>query len=215
MQEAAQHMSTKPLQTGDFKPLWLVGASAPCQGDSMCGTVEPGDCVWVFPISYNLLTIGDVVAFKARGKVVVHRIIGRTGDGLITRGDGNWGRDTDLLIAGNLVGKVEARERGGVRMPVIGGHLGLRHARLLRTGIRLRHYGRWLFRKPYDGLCMSRWVAFIWRPRITMARYMLANGTAVMKFIHRGRTIARWVPSRNEWECCRPFDLVLSPPVRK
>lgn len=111
----------------------------------MWGTLAEGDCLWVSPVPFDSLQPGDVVAFDSGGKVVAHRIIGRTDNGFATQGDGNWRRDSTLLTAERLVGKVMERERKGVRKPVAGGARGRLRGAVLRAICRLRRrLNHWL-----------------------------------------------------------------------
>ena len=195
------------------RPIRLTYVSAPCRGDSMWGTLADGDCLWVSPISFQSLQVGDVVAFEAGGKVVVHRIVGRAENFFRTQGDGNWSRDSAPLTAANLVGKVTDRDHRGVRSPVAGGARGHRRAIVLRAisrwRLRLRH-GR---ASSYGLLRASRVAALFWRPRIAVVSFASPEGSTV-KYIHRGRTVAFWRPQARKWECRMPYDLILFPPSR-
>ena len=190
----------------------LNGLSSPCRGDSMAGTLAAGDCVQVVPVAFDELVPGDVVLCKLAGRTVVHRIVGRDGSGLITRGDGNWGADTDRLTPENLMGLVVEREHLGRRMPVSGGALGLRRARIRRVGLWLRYQLGRMWAGPYALLVRSRCLRWCWAPRITAARFCIPGGGEITKYIHHGRTIARWFPRECKWECRKPYDLVLQPP---
>jgi hypothetical protein len=64
----------------------------------------------------------------------------------------------------------------------------------------------------YRAIRTSRLIPQLWRPRIVTARFADGNGQ-VTKFIHRGRTVARWIPREEQWLCRKPYDLVLSPPM--
>ena len=196
-----------------FHPIRLTYVSAPCRGDSMWGTLADGDCLWVSPIPFESLQAGDVVAFEAGGKVVVHRIVERDENVFRTQGDGNWSRDSAPLTAANLVGKVTDREHRGVRLPVAGGARGHRRAIVLRAVSRWRLRFRHGRTSPYRLLRASRVASLFWRPRIAVASFVSPEGSTV-KFIHRGRTVALWRPQARKWECRRPYDLILSPPSR-
>ena len=111
----------------------------------MRGTLVEGDCLWVSSVPFDSLQAGDVVASDSGGKVVAHRIIGREGAGFITQGDGNWCRDSTLLTADRLVGRVMERERKGMRKPVAGGARGRLRGAVLRAICRLRlRLNHWL-----------------------------------------------------------------------
>lgn len=179
----------------------------------MRGTLAEGDGVWISPVDFHALQKGDVVGFEAGGRVMVHRIVGWAGAGAQTQGDGNWRRDPALLMPGQLIGKVTDAERGGKRFPVAGGAVGYRRAALLHGRAFLRWMVLSLLNIPYRLVRASRIVSWLWRPRIVAARFTARPGT-ITKFIHQGRTVARWLPHDERWECRKPYDLVLAPPRR-
>lgn len=179
----------------------------------MWGTLAHGDCLWLSSVPFDSLQAGDVVAFDSGGKTVVHRIVEKRGDGYATQGDGNWSRDSALLTADRLIGQVMERERMGIRKAVAGGARGRRRARFLRAMARIRHgVAFWTVRFCRAALA-RRLVSLCWRPAFVCVRFVSPAGV-VTKFIHRGRTVATWKPQARQWECRRPFDLILSPPAR-
>ena len=179
----------------------------------MWGTLAQGDCLWSSPVTFDSLQIGDVVAFDSGGKIVAHRIVGREGTGWVSQGDGNWSRDSALLTAGCIIGKVVERERKGIRRSVAGGAKGRRKAVLVRALCRSRlRLESWLA-KPYRMIRASRMVPWLWRPLIVSARFIAPSGP-ITKFIHRGKTVAVWLPQAGQWTCRAPYDLILFPPVR-
>ncbi len=207
------NMSEKPSIPSDSEPIRLFYASAPCRGDSMRGTLADGDCLWIFPVPFDSLQVGDVVAFDSGGKVVVHRIVGREEKGFRTQGDGNWSRDFARLTSGGLIGKVMERERRGVRSIVVGGPYGRLRAFVLRTFCRLRLRLAFWLTAPYRLICASRVVSLVWRPRILSVCFVSEEGP-ITRFIHRGKIVATWMPQARQWECRTPYDLILSPPAR-
>ena len=179
----------------------------------MRGTLGEGDGLWIAPTPFERLEVGDVVAFRAGGQVVAHRIVGRSGDGFLTQGDFNWRRDTEPFVAGQLIGKVTERERRGIRSPVAGGARGMRRAALLHAACRVWIHARPLLAVPYRLLRASRLAGRVWRPQIETVRFASPAGS-VTKFIHRGKTVGCWNGQSRRWECRAPFDLILSPPPR-
>jgi signal peptidase I len=196
----------------DSRVLQLAIPSAPCRGNSMRGTLAEGDCLWVSRISIDSLQVGDVVAFDAGGKIVAHRIAGRSETGLLTQGDGNWRRDATSLQSCNLVGRVMERERGGIRSVVVGGMLGRRRAAVLHVLSFLRWTLLMLLAPVYRLVRAGRIAGLLWRPRIMRVRFATRMGH-ITKFVHRGRTIAYWIPQAKQWVCRKPFDLILAPPI--
>ena len=179
----------------------------------MWGTLAEGDCLWVSPIPFDSLQVGDVVAFKAGGKVVVHRIVQRAENAFRTQGDGNWSRDSAPLAAANLVGKVVERDHRGVRFSVAGGARGHRRAIVLRAISRWRLRSRRGRTLLYGLLRASRIAVLLWRPRIAVVSFASPAGPTV-KYVHQGRSVAFWRPQAGKWECRMPYDLILSPPSR-
>ena len=206
-------MSQPPSSPFGFPPIRLTYVSAPCRGDSMWGTLADGDCLWISPVPFDSLQVGDVVAFDSGGKVVVHRIVDRTENLFRTQGDGNWSPDSAPLTSKNFVGKLAERERRGIRSSVVGGARGHRRAIILRAICRQRLRLRFWLAAPYRLLRASRVVALVWRPRMAAVRFLSPAGP-VTKFIHRGETVACWNPQSRQWECRAPYDLILFPPSR-
>lgn len=183
------------------------------RGESMRGTFVDGDCLWVSRVSFASLQMGDVVAFQSSGKAVAHRIAGRDARGFRTRGDGNLHRDAAPLAPENLIGKVMERERGGACSAVVGGVRGWRRAMALHGICRVRQVLRSLLSPSYRLLRASRLMSLLWRPQIMAARFA-GSGGEFTKYIHRGETVACWIPHERRWTCRKPYDLILDPPNR-
>ena len=179
----------------------------------MWGTFRPGDILWICRTPFDSLQAGDVVAFESRGKSIAHRIVGRDGSGFRTKGDGNTSEDALPLISADLIGKVVARERRGVRAVVEGGAAGRRRTAVLGGLGVFRSILGCLLAPPYRAIRTSQITGRLWRPRITTARFTTREGS-IIKLIHRGETVASWIPDSAEWTCRKPYDLVLSPPSR-
>jgi len=177
----------------------------------MHGTFKDGDFLWISAVPLASLQVGDVVAFSFNGKSIAHRIVGRDESGFVTQGDRNLGRDGPYLTTKKLLGKVMERERAGIRSAVVDGSRGLRRAFVLRTAKRVRNLVSLTIATPYRLTCASRLAPLLWRPQIMTAHF--AEGEKKMtKFIHRGKTVACWVPHEQRWTCRKPYDLILSPP---
>jgi hypothetical protein len=179
----------------------------------MRGTLAEGDGVQIASVPYDLLRRGDVVAYRSGDQLVLHRIVGRRGGYWRTQGDGNWRQDAAPLAPERFIGVVTARERNGTTSVVTGGAAGARRA----AGLHVWAFVRWsaltTFAPLYRLLRASRAVALVWRPRILAVRFA-APGGAVTKFVHRGRSVAQWVPQADRWTCRKPYDLLLSRPGR-
>jgi signal peptidase I len=84
-------------------------------GTSMLPTFEEGDLVVVVSVPYGDLRIGDIIVYNPpcaiTGESVIHRIIGFSGSGVVTKGDNNPYSDPGPISNGPVtencyVGKV-------------------------------------------------------------------------------------------------------------
>ncbi len=188
------------------------------RGCSMEGTFCVGDGLTVESVSLAELHLGDVVIYRTlngQGETVelVHRIVGVVPGGLVAQGDSNPCPDPGLVTAENLVGRVTHVERGGRTRSVSGGWLGLLRVRFLHAWHPLCELARRIGRRPYRWLRRSGLVSRLWRPAVTVVSLSAEDGPLV-KYICGGRTVARWWPTRDHFECRKPYDLVILPPDR-
>ena len=179
----------------------------------MRGTLAEGDSLWVVPVPAAALQPGDVVAFRSGKNVLAHRIVDRNGENYLTQGDGNWRRDSAGVAPDQVLGKVAARERHGVRRAIADGARGRRRAMLLHA----LAFMRWLLLAAlapfYRLLRASRIGRLVWRPQVTAAHFLGPAGS-IIKYIHQGRTVACWLAQEQRWTCRKPYDLVLGRPSR-
>lgn len=191
-------------------------------GGSMLGTFRPGDRLIAEEVPVTVICPGDVVIYRGQEELgqperIVHRVVAITPDGLVTKGDNSPYVDVDPVIADTLLGRVTHVERGGRVRRVRGGHWGLLHARALhvRGGGRrvawrlLRFVGRGAYRRLREGGLVRR----LWRPAVTRICVEGEDGPLV-KYVHHGRTVARWQPETGRFRLRRPYDLVISRPER-
>ena len=84
------------------------------QGISMHPFIKNGDLITVSPLPTVLPRLGDVVAFLSpRGRrIVAHRVIGKRGNLLLTKGD-NISRADRPISAADILGYVTKVERNG------------------------------------------------------------------------------------------------------
>lgn len=190
------------------------------RGKSMLAVFRPGDHLDVRPVSLPEVRRGDVVLFRPlqpgrEDDVVVHRVVAVLPEGLVTRGDTNRRPDVPLVTAANLLGRVVARERKGWRLPVLGGEAGLALVRLLlglrRVSRRARRALLPLGRGAWRRLRASPLLRSLWRPEIVHVRFQSTEGP-VVKYVHRGRTVAVFWPEAGRFRCRRPYDLILTRP---
>jgi hypothetical protein len=142
---------------------------------------------------------------------IIHRVVAIRPAGLCTQGDNNAQVDAELVTADRLLGRVTYVERGGRRRLVRGGRAGqlwvvYLHAR--RCAYKMAAcLGRGLYRR----LRASGLMRQVWRPRITQVR-LVNNHGAQVKYVCGRRTVARWWPHQNRFECQKPYDLVIPRP---
>ncbi len=182
------------------------------RGDSMEGTLRRGDLLLVAPVEFAAVCPGDVIVFgspEAGGgrPVVVHRVLGRTAAGLVTRGDARARPDSQPVGAACLVGRVCFVRREGRLRRVWGGARG----RLWAGGLRLWRRVAAAGRLPYRLLRASGLARRLWRPAIVPVHLRTDEGPLV-KYVHGRRTVACWWPGEGRFWCCKPYDLVIAPP---
>jgi len=95
--------------------------------------LRENDLLEVAPCGPQSLNAGDVIAYEkpCSGLIVVHRVVAVGVQGLLTRGDNNGSRDTDPVLADQLIGRVSVGWRGSTRFGIAGGRRGLLTARIL------------------------------------------------------------------------------------
>jgi signal peptidase I len=89
-------------------------ARLPVTGSSMFPCMHPGDLLEIHRPVFPIRT-GEVVVFLLHARLVVHRVVGRTGDLYITRGDRRRFPDAPVHAAA-ILGCVTAIERRGRRI---------------------------------------------------------------------------------------------------
>lgn len=185
------------------------------RGSSMTGTFRPGDMLIVRDVTFEAIRPGDVVAFRAPGRaddatMIVHRVVARAVDGLVTQGDACGAPDAARVQATDLVGRVIQAQRGTRLRPAPGGIAGRCWARALRLRRRVLALGR----LPYRWLRASGLVRRVWRPAVTQVSMMTSQGT-VVKYLCGARAVAEWRPETRTYRCQKPYDLVLDAPERE
>lgn len=182
-------------------------------GASMDGTFLPGDRLLIIAARLDLLRPGDVIAFRTGEKELVHRVVARVSQGLVTRGDNNPRPDVGWVAEENLIGRVTRYERNGHWFWLPGGVLGNLVRVYLTTRRRLwtmiKSFGAHLYRLLRD----SHLIGAVWRPNITQMS-VTVDHEVIIKYIVHGQTVASWWPAKRRFICRKPYDLVLSPPDR-
>ncbi|MBN1564819.1 MAG: hypothetical protein JXA10_13310 [Anaerolineae bacterium] len=194
-------------------------------GESMRGTLRPGDRLVFAPVTLADLQPGDVVVYRKLGRNdqpnsnVVHRVLAITPGGAILRGDNNAPADVEWILPDYIIGRVTHFVRDHQTYTLRGGLAGLLVVRVMRRLRRLpvliwqriRAVVRPLIQAPYRLLRQSRVVGLVWKPTITQVTFQTADGPLV-KYVHQGRTVVEWWPERNRYRSVRPYDLIIFPP---
>jgi signal peptidase I len=81
-------------------------------GTSMVPTLWPGDMVIVRPCQPSELLPDSLIMFRRNGGLVVHRLIHRTKDQIVARGDAHSDLDEPVGLS-DVVGRVESVLRDG------------------------------------------------------------------------------------------------------
>jgi signal peptidase I len=119
-------------------------------GFSMTPFIRNGDVITIAPGAFRV-RFGDVVAFDLppSGKLVVHRIVGRSRDGFIIKGDNS--PSFDVGVPGSrILGRVARVERRGKRVRLGSGVERFAVAFLSRHGwLRPIVWTVWRFARPF------------------------------------------------------------------
>jgi hypothetical protein len=154
----------------------------------------------------------------AEPRLLVHRVVAVRPEGLITRGDGNPVSDPECLTPGRLIGRVAWGHRRGKRIRLLQGTPGFVFSFLLRFSRRaVRSSSRAAkapFRPAYRLLRRRGIIGAIWKPRLTVVRFQSPSGSFV-KYLHHDRTVAVWWPASGRFQCRRPYDMILKPPLSR
>jgi hypothetical protein len=82
--------------------VWVYEAS-----DSMSPLIRPGDQLCLRPLEPTGARTGMIIAFRRHGELIVHRLLGATPAGLVTKGDALVDVDAPLST-GEIVARVVA-----------------------------------------------------------------------------------------------------------
>jgi signal peptidase I len=179
-------------------------------------SITPDSELSEVPQSKDYLKNAPIETPEAESRLLVHRVIAVRPRGLVTRGDNNPAPDKDFVSPELLVGRVAALERLGRRVRVCGGTGGF----IIASGRRFfRRVARSFFRvvrfplRPaYRLFRRSGIIGAIWKPRLTAVQFRSPSGPFV-KYMRGSRTIAMWWPERRNFQCRRPYDLIIKPPL--
>jgi hypothetical protein len=100
-------------------------------GSSMLPAIWPGDILSIQPCGIADASLGDIVLFTRHGRLFAHRVVSRSSEFIVTRGDGVPEPDPPVK-PGELVGRVfEIVRRGKTLRPKLRLSLGGRIAAAL------------------------------------------------------------------------------------
>jgi len=71
-----------------------------------------------------------------------------------------------------------------------------------------------LLKKPYHLLKKSGIIIRIWQPEIKTIYFKTKDGPLI-KYTHKGRTVALYWTKTNFWQIRRPYDFVIGPKPKK
>lgn len=84
-----------------MKRLKFIGTS---QGSSMAPLINPSDKLFVKNSKLNHLSLGDIIVFYQKGKLISHRIVTKRDSKIITKGDNSPFLDSPLT-QNEIIGK--------------------------------------------------------------------------------------------------------------
>jgi signal peptidase I len=185
----------------------------------MAGTFKNGAYLHVQKTIITELHRGDVVVIKnqkpeGQENQYVHRIVHINSSSFTTRGDNNLQNDEEPVTEQNLIGKVTHYERNGKVHKVWNGKLGMMRARVLHGRLHLIRAAKFILRKPYRMIKKTGIVAKLWQPEIETIHFQTPEGPLV-KYVHKGRTVATCWTDSKRWWYRRPYDFVIDPKVKR
>ena len=181
----------------------------------MRGTLRMGDVVHVDTVLMESIRPGDVIVYTSPSfpqSRTIHRVKRITSGGFVTQGDNSPHPDPQPVTGETLHGRVICIERHGTRRRISGGRRGQLHASSLHTLRRIRFLLSPISHPVYAVL--GGWIImlFRWAPNVQRIRISTDSG-AVLKYVHREKTVAYWRQQTDEWDCLKPYDLVLEKPT--
>ena len=183
-------------------------------GPSMKPTLLNGDELCVVPYEENKIRPGDVVVFYSQpgGKLIVHRVVSITADGIRMKGDNNLEVDRQLLYPDEIIGRVESIKRMNRTIIISGGFFG--QLRSFRLGIKKRAGAgiRWVLRPLYKFLSLSgifQNLPFIKR-RLAVHYFNRPMGLEMQLYFDK-QLIGKRLPGSTYWSIRRPFRLFIDP----
>jgi signal peptidase I len=178
----------------------------------MKGTFKPGDKLTIEKVPLARIKKGDVMIFRRtreeKSDFIVHRVADIAANGLVTRGDNCQFSDDGCLAAEDIIGRVVQYERRGKVRRTRNGAPGNLQASVLHGRLHAVRSLKFFLRKPYAKLRESGVIARLWQPDIEAVHFETPDGPLV-KYMHKGKTVAICWKRTNRWLAKRPYDFIL------
>jgi hypothetical protein len=177
---------------------------------------QEGDLLELAPIDFDQVRTGDCIAYSSTsGEQAVHRVVGKKGSGLITRGDALPEPDNGPVFGNQIIGRVMYRHRFGQKcfMP--------RGLRGQFYGFFYRYAGRIDPKRPSRGGKLARGIratsSLVFRrlSYVCVARTMkVAGEEKVVVWELKGRIIGREGPGKPEGLMTWPWSIFVQLPEK-
>ncbi|MEN8155163.1 MAG: signal peptidase I [Acidobacteriota bacterium] len=183
------------------------------KGKSMKGVFSYGDLLIIEGCEIGRLHPGDIIAFKDTGEKnksdpISHRVIKKSKNSLITRGDNNRYPDTHPVTEKDLLGKITSFERKGKSFKVPGG---IRNLYLARVKFFFRRSAFWIYKKATRPAFIRSTGSVILRTVFKNIKKINLNSknAPISKWVLNKRTIAQKGPEKDFFYIKKPFDLII------
>lgn len=180
----------------------------------MKGTFKPGDKLTIEKVPFVRIKKGDVIIFRRtreeKSDFIVHRVADIAANGLVTRGDNCRVSDEGCLAAEDFIGRVIQYDRRGRICQAWNRRPGQLRAAVLHSRLHAIRLLKFFLRKPYVKLRESGLVARLWQPDIKAVHFETPDGPLV-KYLHKGKTVAICWKRTNRWLAKRPYDFIIQP----
>ncbi|WP_265582050.1 signal peptidase I [Methanofollis aquaemaris] len=178
-------------------------------GPSMYPTLRTLDIIRYRPYDAGCrMRRGDVILFRppGRNRIVIHRVVAVTHEGIRTQGDNNLSCDPYLLTCDAVLGRVLSAHREGREIAVRGGAAGWCRGSALRLRRRAVHTLAVALRHPCDALAGRCPIQI---PFLRVAAFKRTRGTE-LHLLLAGRSIGRLPTGERRWLIRRPFGLIVN-----
>jgi hypothetical protein len=176
-------------------------------------TLHEPEIIEIMPYGSSPLQVGDVAYFFSpeTDRLVIHRIVRVTREGISTLGDNNACKDAFLLKPKNIKGQVVAAWQGQKRRKIAGGLRG----KLAGSWLHWQHaldqgISSWLH-PLYQALSnrdlITRILSASLRPQVVVFN---ARGQNQFRILLGQRIIGQYDDVRQRWQIRRPFRLLVN-----